>query len=84
MVYNIPLFSVKHAIITFINITINSNYTISVKFTRQSTFISAENDHDFFFISVLYDHMGEYTTFDFNFNSFYNFSIVLVTVLMYI
>ena len=51
MVYNIPLFSMKHAIITFINITINSNYTISVKFTRQSTFISAENDHDFFFIS---------------------------------
>ena len=48
MVYNIPLFSMKHAIITFINITINSNYTISVKFTRQSTFISAENDHDFF------------------------------------
>lgn len=70
------------SLITFINITINSNYTISVKFRWQFTFISAENDHDFFlYRRALWSYGGIYY-FWFKL-PLYNFSIVRVTVLMY-
>ena len=63
--YNVPLFSVKHATLYSLTIPLILTYTISVKFTRQPTFISVGNDHVIsFHITVLYDHMGKCTTSD--------------------